>query len=441
MTGRGGGVAALAVLFVACAPNAVNYNDSTGGSTSGVAGTGTSSGSAKGSVASSGASSAASAGGTGTTTGASGSSVSTGGRGGTTGGRAATSSSTGGTSTGAPVCASEFQQCQTAQACECEEVCLVDPAFGMAMFGGSVMVCETPCRTTNDCPNAASSCTANPAFNGLAADGGFIGTCTVQVCPGGAVVGDPCHSFLLPDEGTSDAGTVDGGLVDGGRDAGVLDAGMDAGAADSGALDSGLTDAGPDAGLPDAGRNAGLGDAGTSDAGIDAGVVLLAVPGTCIPQSAVQNPNGSSTLLLCLPDGTARTCALGQGDDSPLFSSAGGSIFIPQASLKVAATQPRSSALFCGAGQGCGGSGDGGACLTLCVGSGSGGASTTCAGLSNSSLCRAQDPNDTSWGFCQPCGASGSDGGAAESCVQSSDCCEGNCMQGSGFSMIGTCHP
>ncbi len=125
---------------------------------------------------------------TGAVVGTTGSSSGTSGTGSTSGGTATSSAATGATSGGttggstggmwdAGFCAlTEFHGCTTEADCHCNQWCVYDH---VSPLGGSDQVCETPCNTDGDCPNAASACTglAIPSTHGLHGN-----TCTANVC-------------------------------------------------------------------------------------------------------------------------------------------------------------------------------------------------------------------------------------------------------------------
>ena len=155
--------------------------------------------------------------------------------------------------------------------------------------------------------------------------------------------------------------------------------------------------------------------------------------GTCVPQSS---PSAAeAAVLYCVPNGTAAHCLQGANNDDPFFW---------RSSYKMDRSfidpQPRDPSQFCGTGEACyvpwaasslvddGG----GFCVGLCAPDGGGQACPA------TQVCQAQAPNDQTWGFCLPCLSSGSDGGAASSCLADSDCCEQNCQILPG-DMLGSC--
>ncbi len=314
-----------------------------------------------------------------------------------TGTTSSTSTSSGGSTSGV-MCATELTACTSSSICACGMQCVTDTAYlSQNPFAGGDKVCERPCHSDLDCPNPATVCTVQAAL---------------PVFDGGV-----------------DAG-LDGGGLDAGADAGTDDGGSDAGA-DAGTDDGGL-DAGADAGpvgvcaIAVCGRTSAGQPCSAPLVDADAGTIASGV-GTCIPQSGIQ-PDGTNTLLLCLPNGSASSCSLAT-DENPLLSSSTGFFGGLGAHLLIPTTQSRLPSTLCAAGTACL---DGG-CATLCATSADCDAGT---GL----LCVAKDPNDLSWGFCLPCGASVSDGGTAATCVQNADCCEKNCVMG-GITATGTCNP
>jgi len=156
--------------FQTCAVNGQSYSPCLcggGGPTAGGSnGGGSTSGGAH--ASSGGASAAATTGGTGHGAGSSGGHGSSGG--GTTGGGSCLFGGGG---------ATEFHACTSAASCSCGQVCVVDPAFSPnAVAVGqapTATVCETPCQTNADCPNAASYCVGT-----LGPSGGP--TCEVNWC-------------------------------------------------------------------------------------------------------------------------------------------------------------------------------------------------------------------------------------------------------------------
>ncbi len=234
--------------------------------------------------------------------------------------------------------------CGSNSDCNCDQWCVSDPTLP----GPATRLCETPCNSDADCPNAASICTsaATPLANvGKTCTMNLCNTCITELCPPGAVApGAEC---------------------------------------DIGAMGSG--------------------------------------GGTCMPTSPL------GTRGICMPNGTATACTLGATNDDPFLSS-------------VVSPQPKSSTLFCGAGQGCynpgGLVGEPGTCLPLCQIAPDGGPNPCAA----PTFCAMQDPYVPIWGFCLPCQPSSSDGGQAGICLSNSDCCEGNCRRGS-VNLGGLCFP
>ncbi len=155
--------------------------------------------------------------------------------------------------------------------------------------------------------------------------------------------------------------------------------------------------------------------------------------GTCVPLSEIWFDGQDA--LICVPDGTGTTCLEGSTSSDPFYAAASGGT---GDYLLIPSPQARDAGGFCGAGEGClspyGAVGVTGSCRPLCPRSDGGGVS--CAGPM---VCVAQDPKDTTWGFCLPCVPSGSDGGQAGQCITNQDCCEGVCAIGLG--QIGTCRP
>jgi hypothetical protein len=167
------------------------------------------------------------------------------------------------------------------------------------------------------------------------------------------------------------------------------------------------------------------GSAASPGAPCDPGTPLT-VGGTCVPVDR-------SGRLVCLPNGTATYCLEGDNNDDPFYYENGTSTLTSW----VAEPQPDDAGLFCPAGKGCyapsGATGAWGECTELC--SGAMNRPMSCA----PSICRLQDPVDQSWGYCLPCGNSGSDGGSAATCIADADCCEHYC--GPGVEGIGYCLP
>jgi hypothetical protein len=210
--------------------------------------------------------------------------------------------------------------------CNCDQEAVVDPALMEA-------VCETPCSSDADCPNAVTTCRG--------------GRCAINACQPGDRPGDSCAASG----------------VDGGR-------------------------------------------------------------GSCIPISDYFRPD----LLVCVPNGSATSCIAQANNDTPVVNP--GPI--------VRTPQPRDASAFCGAGRACyspGSFGDQpGTCEPLCVVALDAGRP-----CSAGTQCEPQDPRDMSWGFCLPCGSSGSDGGGEAFCLLDVDCCERNCSIGAGG--LGLCLP
>ena len=150
--------------------------------------------------------------------------------------------------------------------------------------------------------------------------------------------------------------------------------------------------------------------------------------GTCVPMDAVPSMyvsfHGEPDYLLCVPSGTASSCQQGANNDDPYVA-------------EVVNPQPRDSTSFCPQGDGCfapltavsGNDNQPGQCTPLCIPDAAG------SGCVGQLRCEQQDARDSSWGFCLPCLSSGSDGGAAGTCIADSDCCEGNCpvLPGNGY--------
>lgn len=146
--------------------------------------------------------------------------------------------------------------------------------------------------------------------------------------------------------------------------------------------------------------------------------------GTCVPQSET---NIAADYLLCLPTGTATTCADDAGaalfnNEDPLFS-----LELAPGDLLVAPSFSRNAAFFCPVGSACDEDADAGpACRKLCVPDGDGGvANCTGSGV----YCLGVDAMDLSWGFCDVCVPAGG------LCAIDPDCCDasmgpGVCMQG-----------
>lgn len=147
--------------------------------------------------------------------------------------------------------------------------------------------------------------------------------------------------------------------------------------------------------------------------------------GTCIPLDL------NFGTFICMPNGTATSCVEATTNDDPfLYGNAmGGTGYIAE-------PQPNNAALFCAAGAGCyapqGVGGESGSCEPLCSYDGG-------PGCTAPAVCARQDPHDSSWGFCLPCGASDSDGGSPSLCIVDGDCCEHHCGGGAGD--IGLCLP
>lgn len=260
----------------------------------------------------------------------------------TTGGSSgATTGTTGGAGgDGGSCAATELFACKADSDCSCGQWCVFDTNDP----GNNGVVCETPCVTDADCPNAVTTCTQvadSPHDAGK--------TCSVNAC---SDLDGPC-----------------------------------------------------DIGLPGAGG------------------------GTCVQLDF--GSTASVQLGLCVPNGTATTCVQGTTNDDPLVVAPTIPVAVHEASSTnfVVTPQPKDPALFCGEGEGCYAplavalnvDDLTGTCEPLCAPG-----STPCAAPA---VCALQDPYNESWGFCLPCGNSGSDGGGAAECLSGGDCCEGNCQK------------
>jgi hypothetical protein len=271
---------------------------------------------------------------------------------GATGGTAGATTAGSGSASGGAVdsgCfpADGYRRCGSDRDCSCGQWCVYDPF----LIGSSGGVCESPCRTSSDCLNAAALCT-DVAMHSEPSDVGK--TCTINGC----------------------------------------------------------SDGGP----------------GTS---CDA-IAGVAGSGTCVPYGAAGLDFGAQ-LELCVPNGTATTCLEGATNDDPFFRR----YAVIWDAGYLAEPQTRTTASFCGPGRACdaemGVAGEEGTCEYLCLWSDAGDPCTA------PRICVTQDPYEAWWGFCLPCGSSGSDGGPAATCIFPSDCCEQNCAFGQGT--LGRCVP
>jgi len=147
--------------------------------------------------------------------------------------------------------------------------------------------------------------------------------------------------------------------------------------------------------------------------GASAGESCGSPAGTCIPQPGTAS-EGSTDALVCTESCNSSTCA---------------TVCNP--------TLNANAGFLCGIGQQCVPLDDGGGiCIELCKTSN--GSNPCCPTCYNPTYCIAQDPVDTSWGLCLPCGSSGDDGGSPSACLLDADCCEGHCAADGG---PGSCGP
>ena len=182
----------------------------------------------------------------------------------------------------------------------------------------------------------------------------------------------------------------------------------------------------------------------TSDADCDSSGGLKAV---CTPLHGTATPGSVCMLPVCPPGSAGQSCGSPSGTCVPQPGSAsdGGADALVCTDSCVSATcldtcGPILTAhagefcfaggpcvTLCGLGETCQAISDGGgACRMLC--STETGTDPCCPTCYNPTYCIVQDPGDTSWGYCAPCGSSGDDGGSPSNCIVDADCCEANCI-------------